>query len=73
MGISAYMLLETKHKIISYILFSGVNTYWAIIAYGKEEKILAIMLLVYNVFCIRNINTIRKSYDKRRVRKSLGK
>ena len=60
LGISAYFLLETKHRILSYILFFIVNAYWAIVAYGKGEKILALMLIVYNIFCIKNINNVRK-------------
>lgn len=60
MGISAYILLETKYKIWSYLLFSATNLYLAGIAYNNNDYILTAMLLIYIIFCLRNIILIKK-------------
>jgi len=59
LGVMAYMLIETSKKYISYVAWFVVNTYWAIVAYVKDEKILTAMMLVYNIFCIRNLIKIK--------------
>lgn len=54
-GITAYATVESKRKIWAYVLWGVSNIYWSVVAYGKQEKILALVMIIYTGFCIYNI------------------
>lgn len=64
-GLIAYMVIGTKYKYISYILWGISNIYWSVIAYGKGEKILCAVMIIYTVFCIYHLLKIKKRWKEK--------
>ena len=64
-GCSAYLLLETKFKLWSYILFGIVNTYYGVQKLIQGEYALSVMFFVYLAFCVYNLYKVKRDGRRR--------
>lgn len=65
LSLIAYICVETKYKLLSYLCWLISNIIWLIVTIKTEEFILSIAMIINSIFCAINIYKInKKNNDK---------